>query len=189
MPLLTTQSAKGYGFNALVTPVENNSFESIVTLSGTGSNANVTFTSIPQTYKHLQLRIFMNSTRSSGPTGSGRMQFNSDTTGTNYYTHSSYGGYTGDTAGFAANENYGVWWYGDATPIYVSAIIDILDYTDTNKKTTVREFTGFNSNAGGYMGITSMFWNNTAAVTQILLNTDGFNWGANARFALYGLKG
>jgi len=58
-------------------------FESIATLSGSGVST-VTFSSIPSTYKHLQVRMFGQAAGGSG--GVVRMRFNGDT-GTNYTAH------------------------------------------------------------------------------------------------------
>ena len=186
MPLLTTQSAKSYGLNRYLS---SNSYEAIGTAMGTGSSGTVTFSSIPQTYKHLQLRTFTNTSRVGGASGSGQIWFNGDTTQTNYYTHYMYAnGYTGSIGADANNANYGTFFYGDTTTL-VGSVIDILDYTSTSKKTTAKIFTGYDTNADGRVGFLSLFWNNTAAVNQIDLKADSYNWGTNSRFALYGIKG
>lgn len=170
--------------------VATNAYESIATAMGTGSSGIITFSSIPQTYKHLQLRIFNNSSRVGAASGSGRMQFNGDTTGTNYFTHYFYTTGAGTVTGGANNENYGMFYNGDTTT-YAASIVDILDYANTSKKTTARIYTGFDKNdSAGQTGFAGLFWNNTAAVTQIVLNEgNGYNWGSNSRFSLYGIKG
>ncbi len=161
-------------------------YESIASASGTGSSGTITFSSIPSTYSHLQLRVFSATSRVGGASGSGALQFNSDTTGTNYYTHALYGnGATPSAAAF--NENYGLWYYGDTTT-YVAAVIDILDYANTNKYKTVRELIGFDQNGSGQVGLISMLWKNTAAISTLVLNAPSYNFGSGARFALYGIK-
>ena len=59
----TVQGTTNYGITSAVssasnslTPVTPSSFESIATVSGTGSSGTITFSSIPATYKHLQIR-------------------------------------------------------------------------------------------------------------------------------------
>jgi hypothetical protein len=161
-------------------------YESIASASGTGSSGTITFSSIPSTYTHLQLRVFSATSRVGGASGSGAMQFNSDTTGTNYYTHALYGnGATPSAAAF--NENYGLWYYGDTTT-YVAGVIDILDYANTNKYKTVRELIGFDQNGSGQVGLISMLWKNTAAISTITFTAPTYNFGTGARFALYGIK-
>lgn len=186
MPLLTTQSAKSYGLNRYLS-LAANSYEAIGTAMGTGSSGTVTFTSIPQTYKHLQLRTFTNTSRVGGASGSGRLQFNGDTVGTNYWTHYMYS-FGASVGSGHNNENYGTFWYGDTTT-FVGSVIDILDYTNTSKKTTAKIHSGYDQNGAGATGLASLFWNNTAAVNQIVLTADSYNWGSNSRFALYGIKG
>ena len=186
MPLLTTQSAKSYGLNRYLS-LAANSYEAIGTAMGTGSSGTITFSSIPQTYKHLQLRTFTNTSRSSGASGSGSLQFNGDTVGTNYWTHymQAFGASVGSGHN---NENYGTFWYGDSNT-YVGSVIDILDYASTTKKTTAKIHSGYDQNGAGATGLISLFWNNTAAVNQIVLTAASYNWGSNSRFALYGIKG
>jgi hypothetical protein len=168
-------------------PAVTNSYESIATLSGTGSSGTISFTSIPSTYKHLQLRVFSNTTRTGGGGASGALQFNGDTTGSNYYTHSLYGnGSSASAAGY--NENYGLWYFGSTTTNVVS-VIDILDYANTNKYKTVRELIGFDENGSGQVALTSMLWKNTGAVNQINLTSPSYSFGTTAKFALYGIKG
>ena len=165
-----------------------NSYESIATLSGTGASGTISFTSIPSTYKHLQLRVFSNTSRVGGASGSGALQFNGDTTGSNYNTHALYG--TGSGSPSAANyvENYGLWYYG-STATNVTAVIDILDYSNVSKNSTVRELIGFDENGTGQIALISMLWRNTAAVNQINITAPSYNFGTSAKFALYGIKG
>jgi hypothetical protein len=164
-----------------------NSYESIATLSGTGSSGTISFTSIPATYKNLQLRVFSNTSRVGGAGGSGALQFNGDTTGSNYYTHALQG--EGSTVNaYNYNENYGLWYYGSTTTNVVG-IIDILDYANVNKYTTVRQLIGFDENGSGRVALTSNLWKNTAAINQINITAPSYNFGTTAKFALYGIKG
>jgi len=177
-------AASAYGFTSAVAGLGD--YESIASASGTGSSGTITFSSIPSTYKHLQLRVFSATSRVGGASGSGALQFNSDTTGTNYYTHALYG--QGSSAAAAAfNENYGLWYYGSTTT-YVAGVIDILDYANTNKYKTVRELIGFDENGSGQIALISMLWKNTAAISTLVLTAPSYNFGSNARFSLYGIK-
>jgi hypothetical protein len=67
------------------------SFESIATATGTGSSATITFSSIPSTYQHLQIRGIARAT-SGGETEpiDLRLYFNGLTTGI-YSSHALYG--------------------------------------------------------------------------------------------------
>ena len=84
MPLLQTfANASRRGF----APPSNGAapaMELISTATGTGSSGTITFSSIPSTYKHLQIRYAVIATPSNGPVTS--LRFNGDTA-TNYTMH------------------------------------------------------------------------------------------------------
>jgi hypothetical protein len=162
------------------------SYESIATVTGTGSTATLSFTSIPSTFKHLQIRGINNDATGYFVYA----QFNSDT-GSNYTIHQLYGNGTSTTAYGGASAGYiyaGVGGYGGGA--YVAPMImDILDYSNTNKNKTCRMLTGFDSNGAytGYIQFNSGVWINTAAITRIDLKMTG-NFSTTATFALYGIK-
>lgn len=172
-----------------VTPVAPSSFDSIATLSGSGVST-VTFSSIPSTYKHLQIRIFGQANSGSGYV---RMRFNGDT-GTNYAQHylQGYGDGTGGYAGGNASTNmislYG--YYGNIYS-FKSTIVDIADYGSTTKNKTVRGFDGYNSNGNNSteINLLSGLWMNTSAITSITIYGDGGIFSSTTQFALYGIKG
>ena len=169
-----------------------NSFESIATASGTGSSGIITFSSIPSTYKHLQLRTLMRNTGSGSGEQSVLITMNSDT-GANYATHrltgngSSAGAqsYTSGTAivPYFNPEN------GAASNVYGVYVIDLLDYANTSKNKTIRLFGGVDYNGSGTVGLISGAWFNTNAITSITLTSGGGNWTTAAKFALYGIRG
>ena len=161
-------------------------------VAGTGSSGTITFTSIPQTYKHLQIRCIARSSESAAQTNYD-MQFNGDT-GSNYAYH------------YLAAVGSSVIASGAATQssIFLSAmaaasapanvvspkIIDIHDYASTTKYKTVRKFEGqINSTYGGQIHTSSGLWMNTAAITSITLFVPGYNFTTQSTFALYGMKG
>ncbi len=164
-----------------------NSYESIATVTvGSGGSANIDFTSIPSTYKHLQIRaIYCNSVASNI-----RIRFNSDT-GSNYNYHILYGNGTSALAGAASTDTtFGYINYQASTTVFSAGVIDILDYTNTNKNTTVRSLTGIDTNGSGTVMLSSSLWLNTAAITSIrLLPESGGNISQYSHFALYGIKG
>jgi len=163
----------------------SNSFESIATVSVGSTVSSVTFSSIPSTYKHLQIRAFL----VSGTSENNYFQFNSDTA-TNYQWHQFQGDGSGNSP-YASNPTSNPPWglnVSNATYPMVS-IIDILDYADTNKFKTVRTFSGNpgQNNSGYRVGFYSGAWRSTSAVTSITLYNS--NTQANSHFALYGIKG
>jgi hypothetical protein len=160
-------------------------YDSIATASGAASS--ITFSSIPSTYKHLQLRLFMIGTSTSPQDVWGR--FNSDT-GSNYATHRMYGdGGTVATGGNLTSTK--IDFFGWSNPTYPGvAVIDILDYADTSKKKTSRSLTGADSNnSSGYIFLTSGLWQSTSAINSITFFPQSGTFAAGTHAALYGIKG
>ena len=188
-------NATGYGeyssASASATPAIQTSFDSIATLSGTGSSGTITFSSIPSTYTHLQIRAV-------APVGNyitGKLNFNSDTS-SNYIRHS----LLGNGGGTAQGTNSGT----SQTYIQLGAdngfgrssypynmIIDILDYANTSKNKTMRMLAGFDSNNadGGESMMQSGLWLSTSAINTITFGLTSGNYPTTAKFALYGIKG
>ena len=175
-------------------------FESIATVTvGSGGSSFAEFTSIPSTYKHLQIRMF---SRYTGYQNSGApvyLQFNSDT-GSNYSLHRLLGyanlSETGISASAAANQTYMQAGYttGGSTTTNMFSIqtTDILEYANTNTYKTIRTLNGYDSNTDtGYRsaGIYSGSWRSTSAITSIKIFPDTDSWAQYSSFALYGIKG
>jgi len=168
------------------------SYESIATVTvGSGGASDVTFNSIPATYSHLQIRYIAQSA------GYGRIQFNSNTTGSNYYSHYLSGiGANPVQAGELPGSTYSsiVWTvqsFSTTANTFNAGIIDILDYTSTNKNKTVRILQGVDKNGSGDIGLDSGLYSATpAAITSIKLFPHASNtWLQYSSFALYGIKG
>jgi len=168
-------------------------FESIATTTITTNTASVTFSSIPQTYKHLQVRCLMRNTDAvSGQSGL-YMRFNSDTA-SNYSWHRLYGDGATAVSGASTSTSSMLAGIGARTGSLASTfgvtVIDVLDYVNTDKYTTIRGLTGHDTNGGGYASLDSGNWRNTAAVTTIDLITDAtYSFVQYSSFALYGIKG
>lgn len=169
-----------------------NSYESIATANGTGISGVITFSSIPSTYKHLQLRAIVRNTS----VGTGEQSIlviaNGDT-GANYATHRLTG--NGSAAG-AQSYTSGT----DIVPyfnpsslntagIYGAYVWDILDYANTSKNKTFRLLGGVDFNGSGTVGLISGAWFNTAAINSLRFTSGGGSWTTDTQFALYGIKG
>ena len=175
------------------TPISTNSYESIqtVTVGGGGSSA-VDFTSIPSTYKHLQIRAISRDNRVS-TANSVLIRMNSDS-GANYAYHSVNGdGSSASATGLASQtETYG---YvntsaSSTSSVFAAAVIDVLDYADTNKNKTIRTLGGNDQNGSGFVRLASGLWRSTAAITTIRLYPDNSaSFAQYSSFALYGIKG
>jgi len=173
------------------------SYESIATVTVSTPVSSITFSSIPATYQHLQLRLLVRMASGTGGTDNMAMQFNADTTNANYASHSLRGSGTSVVA-----ESYVTSYpiiLRDVVPrdgltasVYGALVIDILDYASTNKNKTVRTLSGNDSNGAGTIALTSGLWMNSAnAISSIKLydyDNSGYNFASNCSFALYGVK-
>lgn len=169
-------------------------YESIATVTLSSTATTVTFSSIPQTYQHLQLRA-INRTDAAGAGSWQSMRFNGSTSSYNNHTlkgdgSSASAGYEnlGDRINFGETAGNGA-----ASGVFGVQIIDILDYTSTSKTKTTRALEGYDNNGSGAIFLRSGLWYATpAAITSITVgpqNFSGVAYLANTQFALYGIKG
>ena len=167
------------------------SYESIATVTvGGGGSATITFSSIPATYTHLQIRYIARDSRTN-TNSDFTLRFNSDTAN-NYNTHdlasngsvASTGGATNSSSILIANMSGNT----ATANTFGAGIVDILDYINTNKYKTVRSLGGHDNNGNGFVMLTSGAWRNTVAVTSITLIPLVANFRQYSSFALYGIK-
>jgi len=168
-----------------VTPISV-AYDSIATVTvGAGGSSTISFTSIPSTYTHLQLRGIAKHS-SSGVWSS--IKFNSDSTGGNYYAHRLYG--NGSSTGVEATAGDGNG--ARLTTIYntqfMGFVLDILDYANTNKNKTCRNLSGFDANGSGELNYMSQLWASTSAINRIDISVSSGSMVQYTTFALYGIK-
>lgn len=164
------------------------------------TTASFSITGIPSTYKHLELRGSVRVTRPGQFGGELYVGLNNDTTNGNYYNHetsayppagsnSSQGWGSSSYPGF-----YAIRTTADSaqTGNYAPFILNIADYTNTNKKKNIRMLTGWEVNTTSYgtMALFGGLWQGTAAVNRIDF---GMAYGTyiaqGSVFNLYGIKG
>ena len=165
--------------------LSTNNFSSIATVTvGSGGASSITFSSIPSTYTHLQVRYFWADTAS----GEITIQYNGDTTTSNYYRHFLQGSGASAGAGATNLNTFGGYYAGSANQ-FNGSVLDILDYANTNKYKNSRCLWGFDTNGSGFVGLTSGLWSNTAAITSVTMTTGGSGvFSQYSQFALYGVK-
>ena len=168
-------------------PLEVGDYESIQTFTaGSGGSATITFSSIPSTYKHLQLRFIAAGTS----TPALYVRINSDS-GANYTRHRLQGNGTSASADGTTAQNH-ISIYGSpglpTSSTFAAGVLDILDYTNTNKKKTIRTLAGVDNNGSGNIELTSSLWSNTAAVNTLTIAASSGNLSQYSSFALYGIK-
>ena len=171
-------------------------YESIATVTAAGGETTLSFTSIPSTYQHLQIRALVRTLRALAGTDSMTVQFNSDS-GSNYAHHRLTGDGSTAAAGGSSSTtsatiiNTATVMDSSTANIFAGNIIDIHDYASTIKNKTVRTFSGANGNTADtsfVMGLSSGLWVNTSAITSITFG-NSFGFKAGSVFSLYGIKG
>jgi hypothetical protein len=168
-------------------------YESIATTTLASSQSTITFSSIPSTYKHLQIRSIAKTDRADTDDYV-LMKLNGDTAA-NYSWHILRGnGSVALSAGVANASNirleYAASGNSGASNIFAGSVLDILDYSDTNKYKTTRILNGMDLNGSGWIYFSSGNWRSTSAITSITLTPSfGTNFLQYSTFALYGIKG
>ena len=169
-------------------------YDSIATVTvGSGGSGTVTFSSIPSTYTHLQVRITAQSNRATYSLDDIKIKFNADT--------GSHGVICLHGEGTTAEGNYITNNIGEralGTSVvgnFGAYVVDILDYRNTNKYKTYRALAGTDSNGvvAGYapmINLVSGLWQSTAAITDLTFTpVTGTLFTQYSSFALYGIKG
>jgi hypothetical protein len=162
------------------------SYDSLASVTvGATAQASITFSGIPQTYAHLQVRGILLTSGATNPT----YQFNGDTTSGNYAGHHLWG--TGSAAQANNQSGFSYFNYNPSASYPSAFIMDILDYTSTAKNKTTRILAGSDTNGGTseialWSGL--YFPSIPAAITSITLLGAGANFTQYSSFALYGVK-
>jgi hypothetical protein len=151
----------------------------------------VSFTNIPSTYKHLQIR--WTAATNDGNFNALIIRYNTDT-GANYSWHAVYGSGTGSGTVEYNTSDTNIRTIGTAgtaqSGIYNAAIYDILDYSNTTKYKSCRILSGTDANGSGYAILSSGLWFNSTAISTVTIApiTSGGLLTSNSQFALYGVK-
>jgi hypothetical protein len=183
-PILTGVIASGISGN-LIPPIST-SYVSLGSVKLTSNSTTVTFSSIPATYKNLEVRIFAR--KDTGGNDSYAMHLNGDTTNSNY----AYYAFGGDGTAFVQS----VLDRPDIGPVrdnaWATTVITIPDYTSTAKVKSYQSVGGVMSQTDGSVFYFGTVWDNTAAVNSLrftCMNSSSYNFIPGSVFALYGIKG
>ena len=157
-----------------------------------GGTASITFSSIPSTYTHLQIRGITRGSRSNINTNV-YFGFNTDTTTSNYYGHGLYGdgSTTGALGKIGSSTNALLASVADTATAnaFSGFVIDILDYASTSKNKTSRSLNGYDTNGAGQIWMQSGLWmNSSTAISSIQITDPLGNFLQYSSFALYGVK-
>jgi hypothetical protein len=166
-----------------------------------GNASSIAFSSIPNTFTHLQIKVFGRTDRGTYNVGTMNVQVNGDT-GANYSQHflrsAPASPSTGVEAfGYASQTSVNIGQCAGSTAtsgIFGNIIIDILDYANTSKAKTLRGIGGVDTNGAasgvaGFVQFSSGAWFSTSAINSVtLLPGDGAsNFVSGTRADLYGI--
>ena len=179
-------SAKAYGWGSFQSSL---SFESIATITPTGQSS-FGFSSIPGSYKHLQIRAFC---LPSTTYPSLSFTFNGSSTGYNLHMVRGNGSAVSASGSTGRTSSSIFWGQGMLTTGNV-AIVDIIDYANTTKNKTIKSISGQDNNTGTNVcsvELMSHLWTNTNAITSIdfLVSGGGPTLLTGSSIALYGIRG
>ena len=158
-----------------------------VTVPSAGA-ATIDFVGIPTGYKHLQLRIIANVST----TDAINIRFNGDT-GNNYALHRLEGnGSSASASASTTRNNIAILTgagFASTASTFGASIVDVLDYTSTNKAKTTRALSGSDRNGSGGIELDSGLWFATpAAITSINIYPSSGTIAQYSQFALFGVK-
>jgi len=171
-----------------VTPAVATSFESIASASGTGAST-ITFSSIPATYKSLQVRMWL---QTNATTGTAFLRANGISSSVYSYHLLNGNGATVTVSGLATQTSAILFNIQDnATSSGNVYIVDIQDYASTTNYKTIRSFGGIDLNGSGNVSIKSALYQQTTAISSLTFDASntGGGFGGTATIALYGIKG
>jgi hypothetical protein len=178
-------------------PRVTNSYESISTVTvGSGGSSSISFSSIPSTYKHLQIRYIARDNAGTAGADDMFISFNSGASAT-YSWHrltgdgSSAGAGAGTSASVISVSAAAISRGGNASGVFSTGVIDVLDYSLTTKNKTTRALYGYDANGSGTVALGSGLWyGSTNAITDITFTIESArSFVQYSQFALYGIKG
>jgi hypothetical protein len=202
MPLLTTQSARSYGWGRVQDmPVPTGTFISLGTINITSATntSSVSFTGIPSYYPRLQIRGYVHTNRADVQDAF-TLRFNGDSGASNYSTHQfngsgglSYSNLTSsnDSSHDSIGSTAFTGLIGGNTGVPAPIIIDIANVrSDQYKGVLMYGGEQVNNTSDNKLGFTSGNFRNTSSlINSITFHCIGSQFKADTKIALYGIKG
>lgn len=175
----------------LTPPWPANSYYQIGTTTvGAGGASSVTFSSIPSTYDHLQVRFMTKDTYSvSADFVSFTITGNGTNTWRNHYAVGNGSTFTGgSTANIIVYSTPNS--HSSLANMFGTGIIDLVDYKNTTKNKVFRIFNGLELNTNNTLSrvtYQTLLKVDTAAINSLTFTAD-LNFAQYTRFDLYGIK-
>lgn len=171
-------------------------YDLIATGTGTGTNSVISFTSIPQDYRHLQVRWSAKNTQSGAQNGNINFTINNVSSGSTYTGHRLFGSgttvqYQGQGTSTGANdfllqESVSL---NTTANAFSAGILDLFNYTDTSRNKTIRAHYGRADGTDIINFVVGTSSNTSSAVTSLTFTARLDNFAAGTRFSLYGIRG
>jgi hypothetical protein len=156
------------------------------------NTASVTFSSLGSysAYKHLQVRMVARSSVTNR--ADIHLTFNADST-SSYAYHTLFGAGSSvasnnESATTAIQIQALATLSGSTADSFGAGILDILDFSSSNKNSTTRTLYGRALGSGFGVGLASGLYTKTDAITSLTLTAFQFNFVSGSRFSLYGVK-
>lgn len=183
-----------------------NAYELIQTIGiSANSITTIDFQSIPQIYKHLQMRFTYQVNTSNTNQYQLAILPNSDGSTSDNAMHWLYGNGSSVISMSASNQTMGgqgLIPYPAPNPAginvnpsstqsqFLGGIVDFVDYASTTKNKTIRAFSGYSMSNSNNISLASSVWTDTSAINRIFMYcSNGPQFTIGTRFSLYGIKG
>lgn len=160
---------------------------------GSGGSSTIDFTSIPQTYTDLLLKLSLRSTAAGTHGGAAQMIFNNSTAQNYNFMFFRGSGIstpgTGTNTGVAfirVTNNHPT--AGNISSTFSNSEVYIPNYTSSNAKVTSEETVGENDTSESYTQFTAGTWTLTNAINRITLTSEATNFAQYSTATLYGIK-
>jgi hypothetical protein len=159
---------------------------------GSGGSTTIDFTSIPQNYTDLVLKLSLRSTAAGAHGGGAQMIFNNSTE-SNYSFRNLRGSGTGAISGSSTGQSFirvtnNHPTAGNTGSTFCNSEIYIPNYTSSSPKSTSEDNVEENNTAEAYAQIVSGLWGLTNAITSIKLTSEATSFAQYSTAYLYGIS-
>jgi hypothetical protein len=166
-------------------------YELIETTILSTTSSLVTFSSIPQFYKHLQIRVAARGNESS-VTNIIYSRMNGDSSSL-YSSHRLYGnGSSVLSDAYSSASNAWTGWFNNANSssgAFGAMVYDLLDYNSTSKNKTFRALSGAVNSGGNGVFLISGAYRSLTTISSVEFFPNSGSFIAGSRFSLYGIRG
>jgi hypothetical protein len=161
-------------------------YKAIATVTvGSGGAANIQFTSIPQTYTDLILKVSVRSNGATTFTG-GNVAFNGSTA--NFTSRFLYGTGSSATSITSTNQLASMNAAQTTSSVFANGSIYIPNYTGSNYKSYSTDVVTENNDPFAIAYFITGLWSNTSSITSITYTPDSGSFVQYSTATLYGIK-